>query len=104
LIQSNLDALLQAKDILDSKLNLSDVERQKILEQIGEASGRDVKIHNLAKQLEKEAKQQAHELWEQWNQVVKEKIENKSKNWKSEVFTSMAAKGANQRLRKSVYF
>jgi len=83
LIQSNLDALLQAKDILDSKLNLSDVERQKILEQIGEASGRDVKIHNLAKHLKKEAKQQARELWEQWNQQVKKKIEDKSKNWKS---------------------
>jgi uncharacterized tellurite resistance protein B-like protein/GTPase Era involved in 16S rRNA processing len=83
LIQSSLDALLQSKDILDSKLNLSEVERQKILEQMGEASGRDVKIRYESDRYQEQAIEQARELWKQWNQGISEKIEDKSKSWKS---------------------
>ena len=41
LIQASLEGLAQAEEILDGNLELSEAEKQKILEQIGEASGRN---------------------------------------------------------------
>ncbi len=49
LIQAGLEGLAQAEEILDGKLELSEAEKQKILEQIGEASGRNIKICDSAK-------------------------------------------------------
>lgn len=84
LIQASLDSLHQGEDILDGKLEFSESERQKILEQMGESSGRDVKIQNLAKQLKKQAIQQAVESWEQWKEGLGECLSKKSEKWSSD--------------------
>jgi uncharacterized tellurite resistance protein B-like protein/GTPase Era involved in 16S rRNA processing len=83
LIQSSLKGLHQAEDVLDGKLELSETERQNILEQIGEASGRDVKIQNLANQLKKQASQEAIEYWEQWKNGLGDRMAKKSEKWSS---------------------
>jgi uncharacterized tellurite resistance protein B-like protein/GTPase SAR1 family protein len=84
LIQEGLEGLHQAEKALDGKLNLSEAEIQKILEQIGEASGRDVKICNLADQLIDEAISQAAESWDKWNEGVGERIAEQSTHWYSQ--------------------
>jgi GTPase Era involved in 16S rRNA processing len=96
LIQSSLEGLVQAEEILDGKLEISEAARQKILEQIGEASGRDVRIRNLANQLKEKAIQQAKDGWvywykgsyegsysDYWYKSLGERMADKSKNWKS---------------------
>lgn len=84
LIQLTLEALHQAEEVLEGKLKLSETEKQKLLEQIGEASGRDVKLRNLAEKLRKEAIQEAVESWGQWKKGLNERIIEKSKQWRSE--------------------
>ncbi|MBD1806938.1 dynamin family protein [Microcoleus sp. FACHB-SPT15] len=83
LIQSSLEGLHQAEKVLDGKLNISETERQKILEQIGEASGRDVTIRLMAEQLEKQSIQQATGAWVQWKKGLVERMTQKSKQWSS---------------------
>jgi uncharacterized tellurite resistance protein B-like protein/GTPase SAR1 family protein len=84
LIQEGLEGLHQAEKALDGKLNLSEAEIQKILEQIGEASGRDVRICNLADQLIDEAISQAAESWDKWNEGLGERIAEQSTHWYSQ--------------------
>jgi uncharacterized tellurite resistance protein B-like protein/GTPase Era involved in 16S rRNA processing len=84
LIQESLEGLAQAEKALDGKLNLSEAERQKILEQIGEASGRDVRIRNLADQLIDEAINQAVESWNNWNEGLGERMAEQSTRWYSQ--------------------
>lgn len=83
LLQSSREGLHQAEEILDGKLNISEAEKQKILEQIGEASGRDVTIHRIADQLKKQSIQQTTGAWVQWKRGLSSRIEEKSKQWNS---------------------
>ncbi len=83
LIQSSLEGLYQAEEILDGRLNISEAERHRILEQIGEASGRDVTIRDMADQLKKQSIQQVTGSWIQWKKNLAKQIEGKSKNWSS---------------------
>jgi uncharacterized tellurite resistance protein B-like protein len=84
LIQLSLEGLNQSEEVLEGKLKLSEAEKQKLLEQIGEASGRYVKLRNLAKKLKKEVIQEAVEFWGQWKQGLAERMTEKSKQWSSE--------------------
>lgn len=84
LIQSSLEGLHQAEEVLNGKLTLSETGKQTLLEQIGEASRRDVKLWNLAKKLNKEAIQEAVESWGQWKQGLAERMTEQSKQWSSE--------------------
>jgi uncharacterized tellurite resistance protein B-like protein/predicted GTPase len=83
-IQSTLERLHQAEEVLEGNLELSETEKQNILEQIGEVSGRDVKLRNLAKKLKKGAIQEAVESWGQWKQGLAERMTEQSKQWSSE--------------------
>ena len=83
LIQTSLEGLAQAEGVLDGTLNLSEIEKQKILDQIGEVSGRDVKIRELAEQLKKQAIQQALYSWEYWMNGLRDRINETSDNWSS---------------------
>ncbi len=83
LIQTSLEGLSQAEVVLDGKLNLSEIEKQKILDQIGEVSGRDVKIRELAQQLKKQAIQQAFYSWQCWMNGLRDRIDKTSENWSS---------------------
>lgn len=84
LIQSGLDGLHQAEDVLDGKLKISEAHKQNILEKIGEASGRDVKIRCLADKLVQQAIEQAEQCWDEWAEGLEYRIEKKSQNWSSD--------------------
>ncbi len=83
LIQSSLGGLYQAEEVLDGKLNISEAERHRILEQIGETSGRDVTIRRIADKLKKQSIQQVTGSWVQWKKDLAKQMEGKSKNWSS---------------------
>ncbi len=81
--QKSLDGLYQFEDILKGKIQISEAEKQKILEKIGEASGRDVKIKNLAEIKQKEVIKQATHSWTKWREELKENITQQSQHWDS---------------------
>jgi hypothetical protein len=81
LVQASLEGLHQIEEVLDGKLELSETEKQNILEQIGEASGRDVKIQNLAKQLKDQCSEQAKESWNQWKNGLPDRMTKESEKW-----------------------
>lgn len=83
LIQSSLEGLYQAEEVLDGKLNISEAERHRILEQIGEASGRDVTIRLIADQLKKQSIQQVTGSWVQWKKGLAKQMAAKSQQWNS---------------------
>ncbi|WP_066376059.1 dynamin family protein [Anabaena sp. CA = ATCC 33047] len=84
LIQRCLSGLEQSKQVLDGKINISESEKQKIFEQIGEASGRDVRIRLVASQLVDKVIDEAAESWDEWRENLRERIFEKSRNWYSE--------------------
>jgi uncharacterized tellurite resistance protein B-like protein/GTPase Era involved in 16S rRNA processing len=84
LMQECFKGLHQAEDVLDGKINLSEAEKQTILEQIGEASGRDVRIQSFADKLVETSIQQAAESWDNWAERLGDRIAEKSAEWTSE--------------------
>jgi GTPase SAR1 family protein len=84
LVQKALNGLEQAEQILDGKVNISEVEKQKIFEQIGEASGRDVRIRLVASQLREQVISEAAESWDKWYEGLGDRIVEKRKHWCSE--------------------
>jgi uncharacterized tellurite resistance protein B-like protein/tRNA U34 5-carboxymethylaminomethyl modifying GTPase MnmE/TrmE len=83
LVQSSLEGLHQAEEVLDGKLKISETEKQKILEQIGEASGRDVTIRRMVDQIQKQSIQRATGSWVQWKTSLSSRIAEKSQRWSS---------------------
>ncbi|MFN6464473.1 MAG: dynamin family protein [Nostoc sp. DedVER02] len=83
-IEKGLDGLYKSSSALDGKIQISEIEKQKILEKIGEASGRDVRIHLLADQLIGKVFEQAAESWDNWREGLGERMVNKSQHWHSE--------------------
>ncbi|MBW4681421.1 MAG: dynamin family protein [Microcoleus vaginatus WJT46-NPBG5] len=84
LIQSSFDGLHQAEEILDGKISLSEADQCRILEQIGEASGRDIRIRLLANQLVDEVIEEVNTSWDMWVEGLGERIAEKAKHWSSE--------------------
>ncbi|WP_243713865.1 dynamin family protein [Nostoc sp. 106C] len=84
LIQKTLASLNQAQNTLEGKIKISEVETQKILEQIGEASGRDVKIRLIAENIKEEVFTQAIESWKDWYEGLYQRMVDKSQFWYSE--------------------
>ncbi|HEY9632139.1 MAG TPA: dynamin family protein [Coleofasciculaceae cyanobacterium] len=84
LIQEGLDGLQQAEKVLDGNVNLSEAEKQRIVEQIGEASGCDVRILHLANQLIEDSIQEAAKSWDSWAEGLEDRIAAKSAEWYSE--------------------
>lgn len=84
LIQKSCDGLIQAQDTLEGKIKFSEAEKQKIFEQIGEASGRDGKIRILAAALAEQVFEEAIQSFEEWYENLGDRIFDKSSNWYSE--------------------
>jgi len=84
LIQEGLDGLHQAEEVLDGEINLSEAERQKIFEQIGEVSGRDGKVTCLANQLMQQSFEEADQSWNEWVEELDDRIAKKGADWSSE--------------------
>ena len=81
---NNFHGLNRAEDTLDGNVQISESEKQKILDQIGEASGRDVKIQLLVANLKNEVFDQAVESWKEWYEDLGERMVEKSQYWNSE--------------------
>jgi len=84
LIQSSFDGLHQAEEVLDGKISLSEADKHKILEQIGEASGRDVRIRLLANELVDEVIEEVNTSWDVWIEGLVDRLAEKLEHWSSE--------------------
>ncbi|MTJ51449.1 dynamin family protein [Anabaena sp. UHCC 0253] len=82
-VESGLDGLNQAKDTLDGIIKLSEVTKQEIIEQIGEASGHDVKIQLLADDIRDTVFELANKSWHEWIEGLGERLANKIEKWTS---------------------
>jgi len=84
LIQSARDNLYETENILDGKLKISEEECQTILENIGEASGRDVKIKLFADKLLDEVINEVNKSWDTWVEKLEDRLVSKAEDWSSE--------------------
>ncbi len=73
-IQVCLNELDQAETVLNTKPQIIEVAKQEILEQLGECSGRDIRIRRLGEQRKLQVAEQAKKSWE-------ERIERLRKKW-----------------------
>lgn len=84
LIQMILAELQQTENLLDGRVALSKAETQKVLEQIGEASGREVKIRILHDQVLELVIEETNESWDQWVEKLGDRLAEKTEEWSSE--------------------
>lgn len=84
LIDSAEDGLTQAVEVVDGKINISKAKKHEILEKIGEASGRDVKIRLLADKLIEKVLEEAAESWNEWLEGLGDRMVEKAARWDSE--------------------
>ncbi len=68
------DELYQAEDVWNSKPRIAEAAKHEIWEQLGEISGRSIRIRNLASQCKREAVKRANKAWD-------ERIEYMRKKW-----------------------
>ncbi|MBD2083622.1 dynamin family protein [Coleofasciculus sp. FACHB-542] len=81
--QAGLDGLHQAEKVLLGKLTLSEAKKQEILEQIGEASGRDLRIRLIADEIKDASFEEANESLQEWLEELGERLANKVEHWSS---------------------
>jgi uncharacterized tellurite resistance protein B-like protein len=81
IIQAGFNELNQAENVFSIKRKITDLPQQEILEQLGECSGRYVKIRNLADKLKGQALEQINISWQQWTEVLEKYL---SKKWSSD--------------------
>ncbi|PSB34820.1 dynamin family protein [Chlorogloea sp. CCALA 695] len=84
LINSSLEGLEQEVKFLDGNIKISATARQQIIEKIGEASGRDVKIRILANNLFDNSFEQANESWKKWLEGLDERLVERAEKWTSQ--------------------
>ncbi|MBE9187998.1 dynamin family protein [Microcoleus sp. LEGE 07076] len=83
IINTGCDELSQYREILAGKLTISQGDKAKIFEQMAEASGRDVKMRNLANKLREESVKEATESWNEWVKILPGRLATKSNKWTS---------------------
>lgn len=65
LVQACLDELHQAEDVFDSKTRIFEIAKEDIYEQMGEISGRDIRIRRLGEQCKSQAAEKVKKNWEE---------------------------------------
>ncbi|XZN97612.1 MAG: dynamin family protein [Microcoleus sp.] len=83
IINTGCDELSQYREMLEGKLTIAQGDKAKIFEQMAEASGRDVKMRNLANKLREESVKEATESWNEWVKILDDRMATKSKEWTS---------------------
>jgi uncharacterized tellurite resistance protein B-like protein len=73
LVQAGLDELHQAEDVFDSKTRIFEIAKEDIYEQIGEVSGRDIRIRHLGEQCKSQAAEKVKNAWEERIKTLKNK-------------------------------
>ena len=63
LVQVSFEDLYQAEDVWNSKPKIAEAAKQEIWEQLGDISGRSIRIRNLANQCREDAVKQAKKYW-----------------------------------------
>jgi uncharacterized tellurite resistance protein B-like protein/GTPase SAR1 family protein len=81
LIEKIINTLEKTDYALKSNIEINQTEKQKILEQIGEASGRDVKICMVAVELMDQSLEKANISWNEWCEDLSERMVSRSENW-----------------------
>ncbi|BCL33577.1 dynamin family protein [Nostoc sp. MS1] len=82
-IKKNINRLKEFQNDLEFQIKIAEDGKRKILEQIGEFSGRDVKICLLTIQLIEKSLEKANTSWNEWYQGLEERMLLKSELWKS---------------------
>ncbi|MHC5725447.1 MAG: dynamin family protein, partial [Nostoc sp.] len=80
-IEKGLYLLSQSEDTLSGKIQISEAEKYQILEQIGEASGYDIKLRHIANILKKEASVPAKNAYDKWRENLNSCMKEKSEKW-----------------------
>lgn len=83
LVAEALNGLNQAKNALGRTIELSNEEKKAILEQIGEATGREVKLRLLLEQVFDSTLGEFEESWEQWFSSLGGRLAKKVAQWSS---------------------
>lgn len=87
LIQIALDKCHQIEDVLNEQIKFletqSFLENYKIVEIIGETSGRGFKVRCLRDKVAIQVVEQTNIFWDEWFQGLFERIKTKSNNWPS---------------------
>ena len=84
IIGTSCDEFSQYREMLEGKLTVSQGDKQKIFEQMAEASGREVKIRLLANELMEQSLEEALESWHEWAEGLGQRLMAKSHRWTSE--------------------
>lgn len=83
LIQKTRIELKQSTQILDGEIAFSESEKRNIIEQMGIASGREVKLRIIHNQCIEDAIEAISEAWEKWLGGIAERLAAKSVYWQS---------------------
>lgn len=83
-ILNSLAELNKSKNILESNIKQIEEEKYQTLEQIGEFSGRDVKICLLTIQLIEQALDRTNLSWNEWYEGLESRMHSRSENWYSD--------------------
>lgn len=83
-INKSLNSLSQSEQTLEGKIQISEAQKLEILEKIGEASGRDIRIRVLVSNVIDEVYELASESWDEWSEELGDRMEEKSAFWHSE--------------------
>ncbi len=84
LVKSAQNDLQITESILDGKLKISAEESQKIIDKIGEASGRSTKINEFADDLFDQLADEFDNSWNTWLKYLDERLPNLAESWSSE--------------------
>lgn len=83
-INKSLNSLSQSEQTLEGKIQISEAQKLEILEKIGEASGRDVRIRVLVYGVIDKVYELASESWDEWCKELGNRMKEKSTFWHSE--------------------
>ncbi|MTJ07583.1 dynamin family protein [Anabaena sp. UHCC 0204] len=83
-INKSLNSLSQSEQTLEGKIEISEAQKLEILEKIGEASARDVRIRVLVSSVIDEVYEKASESYDEWRAELGDRIAEKSAYWVSE--------------------
>ena len=84
LIEETRIDLQQSVNLLEGQIRLSESDQSQIIEQIGSASGWDVKLRYLYDELIDESSKHVGKSWEEWLNGIEDRISKKSAYWKSD--------------------
>lgn len=99
IIESGLNILQELENDLNCKIKASEVEKQKLIEQIGEVSGQGIRIRiqiqKLMSKMMDKVKQEVCEAWKQWVKEGswEETLRKKSEQWNSDKNLILDQKG-----------